>query len=50
MITRPVCDHEHFPPCHAGALSVEVCNNSEAVGSVGISTTISNLHIGSKDY
>lgn len=33
-----------------GALSVEVCNNSEAVGSAGISTTISNLHIGSKDY
>jgi Tfp pilus assembly protein PilV len=20
----PCCDHEHFPPCHAGALSIEV--------------------------
>jgi hypothetical protein len=33
-----------------GALSVEVSNNSEPVGSAGISMTIPNLHIGSKDY
>ncbi|CAM6047313.1 unnamed protein product [Sphagnum compactum] len=33
-----------------GALSVEVCNNSEAVGSAGISTPIPNLRNGSKDY
>ncbi len=46
----PCCDHEHFPPCHAGALSVEVCNNSEAVGSAGISMTNPDLHMGSKDY
>jgi hypothetical protein len=50
MITRPVVIMSIFPLVMQEHRALRCVTISEAVGSAGISTTIPNLHIGSKDY